>query len=455
MTKIQTRVTKAQRKPDTQSLLEKKLVRQHARDHVQAMGVQAAYRRAQANHHELTPAHLLAMQRTVGNRMVQRLLAPTLPQFSVDHFVNGNFANFNAQYDVMGPVPATGTLFISHRVHMNYPSSMTKGERTTFENNFVKSVHEKWSNKHLLTLTEPGFSPYQCNVDVTAQVEDDPKQAHTVINVVKPKPSAERFRSRVSDVDKKPNSKTTHTATMDFRDPTIEQKHKTHRADFIKDVGNFDFDSAQINSDCQTDIDEITQFIQKNAPQSDPNVCTFDLKYTGRASSQGDKAYNKKLSERRIQAVGKQLDSLPGFCLSISQAAGEEEATEAAEFRRVSVGVSLAGNQNANDATQDVAAHEFGHMIGLGDEYVDTAPKVPGARAKFFGDKPTHFDLAKAAVDDAAANESIIQDSDNIMAKGNEVKREHYAFFAAAIDVMTRPEIQQATGKPGAKWNVI
>ena len=107
------------------------------------------------------------------------------------------------------------------------------------------------------------------------------------------------------------------------------------------------------------------------------------------------------------------------------------------------------------DATQDVAAHEFGHMIGLGDEYVDTAPKVPGARAKFFGDKPTHFDLAKAAVDDAAANESIIQDSDNIMAKGNEVKREHYAFFAAAIDVMTRPEIQQATGKPGAKWNVI
>lgn len=35
---------------------------------------QAVYRRVGANHHELAPAHLLAMQRTVGNRMVQRIV---------------------------------------------------------------------------------------------------------------------------------------------------------------------------------------------------------------------------------------------------------------------------------------------------------------------------------------------------------------------------------------------
>lgn len=36
---------------------------------------QAAYRRVQTNHHELTPDHLLAMQRTVGNQMMQRMVA--------------------------------------------------------------------------------------------------------------------------------------------------------------------------------------------------------------------------------------------------------------------------------------------------------------------------------------------------------------------------------------------
>src|ERR1700754_1682616 len=58
--------------------------------------------------------------------------APKLPEFSVKHFVNGNFAFFDAHYDVNGPLPATGKLFISHGVHMKFPSTMSKDEQTTF-----------------------------------------------------------------------------------------------------------------------------------------------------------------------------------------------------------------------------------------------------------------------------------------------------------------------------------
>ncbi|HXO76519.1 MAG TPA: hypothetical protein VN824_14800, partial [Puia sp.] len=104
---------------------------------------------------------------------------------------------------------------------------------------------------------------------------------------------------------------------------------------------------------------------------------------------------------------------------------------------------------------QNVAAHEFGHMIGLGDEYVDEKPDVPGARAKFFGDKPTHYDPVKDLVGQDAADELKIQNTDNIMSRGNTVQRGHYVFFVAALDAMTRPEIQAATGKPDAKWNVL
>jgi outer membrane protein OmpA-like peptidoglycan-associated protein len=386
---------------------------------------------------------------------IQQQPAAKLPEFTTKQFVNGNFANFDAQYDVKGPVPAMGTLFASHGVHMNYPAAMTKPERKTFETDFVTSIHDKWSNKHLLMLAEPGFATYQANVDVSSHIEENAKDAHTVIDVVKPKAKDKRFRSRVSGVDKKEDSKTTHKAKMDFRDPTDEQATKIDEPDFIRNVANFDFDSDKINADCQGDIDAIIEFIKTNAPPADPDGCSFSLRYTGRASSEGSKAYNKKLSERRIKSVQDQLDSLDGLCLSMIEVSGEEEATEDPEFRRVSVGVSLNNSTHPDDSSQNVAAHEFGHMIGLGDEYVENQPEIPGSTAKFFGDKPSHFNAARDIVDEEAADETIIQNSTSIMARGNDVNRAHYLFFAAAIDVMTRPQIEAATGIKDAKWMVI
>lgn len=390
-----------------------------------------------------------------ANNVFQRQPVQKLPGFSVNHFVSGNFANFDAQYDVNGPVPAVGTLFISHGVHMNYPKTMSKDEQTTFENGFVKGVHEKWSNQHLLALAEPGFASYRCNVDVSAHVEQDPKDAHTVIDVLKPKPDEKRFHSRVSGIDKQKGSETTQKAKMDFRDPTIEENTKIDKADFIQQVGSFDFDSDVINADCKADIEKIKDFIRSIPKHDELESCAFSIRYVGRASSQGSAAYNKKLSERRVAAVQKELEVFPGFCLSITEAAGEEEATEGAEFRRVNVGIFISNSNKQNTATQNVAAHEFGHMIGLGDEYVETKPEIPNTRIKFFGDNPTHYDLVKQVVDEEAANELRIQNSTNIMALGNEVKRGHYVMFVAALDIMTRPEIEKATGNKDAKWLVI
>jgi len=379
---------------------------------------------------------------------LQRQQAPALPQFSVNNFIK-SFANFDAQYNVAGPEPATGTLFISHGVHMNYPKAMNKDERTTFENDFIKSVHEKWSNKHLLKLSEPGFSPYQCNVDVSARVEANPDDAQTVINVAKPKDlTALRPHSHVSAPFSKKGSKTTHTAKLDFRDPTIEKTNPVNNPDFIRDVGSFDFDSDKINAACKEDIDALVAFI--NAIPNPPNgECKFSALYTGRASSEGNKSYNKKLSERRMDAVSGILDAIPGFCLSLPVIAGEEGATTGPEFRKVTVGI-IDETKNRNSKTnQNVAAHEFGHMIGLGDEY-------PNAEAgRFLQDKPRNYDLIKEVIDQDAADELLARETTSMMSAGNEVKRGHYIMFVAAIDVLTRPEIEQATGKKDAKWKVL
>ncbi|WP_431214066.1 hypothetical protein ACQ86N_04105 [Puia sp. P3] len=384
---------------------------------------------------------------------IQRQPQAKTPEFSVNNFVH-NFGFFNSQYAVVGPEPATGTLFISHHVFFDFPRSVTKPEQTTFETDFVKSIHDGWSNKHLLTLNEPGFSKYRANVDVTAVPEAKAGDAHTVIHVVKPGAKEKRFRSRVTGQAAPAGSITTHQARMDLRDPTVAEDTKLNEPDFLQDVGNFDFDKADLNTDCQAAIKKIKDFIATIPPAKDPNDCTFSLQFTGRASAEGSVAYNKALSQRRMDSVSKELDGLPGLCLTIGLAAGKEEATTDASFRHVSVGVFRQDSTRPKTDQQNVAAHEFGHMIGLGDEYVDTRPDVPGARAKFFGDKPTHYDPVKDLIGQDAADELKITDSSNIMSRGNTVKRGHYVMFVAAIDAMTRPEIQAATGKPDAKWDV-
>ena len=394
------------------------------------------------------------VQRKVSANTIQKQSAPALPEFTVNNF-NESFANFSAKYDVAGHVPSTGTLFITHGVHMNYPSSVTKSEQSTFEADFVKSIHDKWSKQHLLALVEPGFASYMCEVDVTAQVKADAKDANTVIDVVKPGDNKKRFRSRVTAVDKKEGSETTHKAKLDLRDPTTEENKKTDEADFIQQVGNFDFDSDVINADCKEDIEKIKSFIQAIPASTNPEECQYTLSYVGRASSEGNAAYNKKLSEKRIRAVEKEIGPLDHLCFSFDKTAGEEGATEDAKFRRVNVGVFLSNSHKAKTASQNVAAHEFGHMIGLGDEYIDEKPEVPGSKIKFFGDDPTHYDGVKNVVDETAADELLMQNSSGIMSMGNEVKRGHYVMFAAAIDKMTRPEIEKATGKTDAKWMVF
>ena len=53
----------------------RELIRQQEQGPAQAVAPQAAYRRAQLNRNGLRPADLLALQRAVGNRTVQRMVA--------------------------------------------------------------------------------------------------------------------------------------------------------------------------------------------------------------------------------------------------------------------------------------------------------------------------------------------------------------------------------------------
>jgi hypothetical protein len=68
-------MTQAQKPFESVRPPEQKPALQHAQTPVQPVAPQAVHRHAQINRNGLTPVDLLALQRTVGNRMAQRMLA--------------------------------------------------------------------------------------------------------------------------------------------------------------------------------------------------------------------------------------------------------------------------------------------------------------------------------------------------------------------------------------------
>jgi hypothetical protein len=168
----------------------------------------------------------------------------------------------------------------------------------------------------------------------------------------------------------------------------------------------------------------------RGLPPADPTA------FVGRASAKGSKQHNADLALKRAETVRDRMVADMGWSNDISSLAmsfGEEHATNDPKFQRVDVGVVSTGS---HDVHQNVAAHEAGHMFGLGDEYVDERPP-PGALPKFLGDRPTHYGDVEAHLGADAADDLLVQDSGNIMSKGDIVQRGHYVHFLQALDTMT------------------
>jgi hypothetical protein len=160
----------------------------------------------------------------------------------------------------------------------------------------------------------------------------------------------------------------------------------------------------------------------------------LNLVLTGRASSEGKKKYNEGLAERRTQAVADYLS--PDLGEAIRVFAGETHATTEEKFRRVDVQYFHPDRKNL-PLSQNTAAHEAGHMFGLGDEYVEEKPKESDMLPKFVADKPTHYGAVETLLGTETADDLLVQNSGSIMSHGSEVNRGHYVSFLAAINRMT------------------
>lgn len=419
-------------------------------------------------HRALQQAAILQLQQQLGNQFVQQQLIqrqvdaglpagvpqptntpqPPLPTFQ---FASKSEQNewFDSEYTPVAPVPAMGVLDIALWVNIQYKNfsrammrqepyrsfrfsrqqmgdfAWTDDEKEQFETRFMTSVQDAWSGQHLLHLQDPTFSEYRCRVQISVVSISEPAMAHTKITAQKVPAGAPRFRSFVAGDE----------ATLDIRDPSEPETNRVRSRPHIWRVAPFDLGSSTLTPELEAQIQPIIDTLRHEniAPGVPVGGQTWAVRFIGRSSSPGSRVANEALSVQRAESVHQRVSTALGWSTSGMVAGlGEQNATEDANFQRVDVFVA----SDQFDTQQNVAAHEAGHMFGLGDEYVEEENE------QFFGDRPDHYQDVQDLVGTEAADQTLMQDSDSIMSMGGRVQRGHYVYFVQALNEITGKQWQ-------------
>jgi outer membrane protein OmpA-like peptidoglycan-associated protein len=161
----------------------------------------------------------------------------------------------------------------------------------------------------------------------------------------------------------------------------------------------------------------------------------LDITLTGHASSEGTDADNLDLSKKRAEAVKGAIKADLAIVHNLNVVPkGEDGANATAAWRRVDITVPPIDAGWKND--YDRAGHEFGHMIGLDDEYPGAnAPRQVQLVEEAFGKKVSDIYLQREAR------------SASLMSSGMDVRPYHYVTFWEALGRATEPTLTRTDWK--------
>lgn len=189
----------------------------------------------------------------------------------------------------------------------------------------------------------------------------------------------------------------------------------------------------------QSELDDgdravIRQF-RTDFAEADTDTSNSVVTLVGHASRAGTTAYNRRLVNRRLNAVMNYMREIgfPNINTRVQQENRSDTMAEryddternAAWFRSVEILVGTGELQNT-------VAHEFGHVFGLLDEYATEGTSFTGTGTAP-GTEVRHSGMSEAI----GAGRVQSENSDNIMSVGNEVRAQHYGPFGWALRRLT------------------
>ncbi len=426
---------------------------------------------------------LLALQRSAGNAMVSRQVAGTtdiaraqaeaeLAMFMAHSWGKENFKPstggglFDVAYD-----PRAGEMVVTVRIAFKFSTGnpfdpewfaaiggmagwVGKGwkaedfiwkddEKTTWRTQAVADIQSVWSERYTFFTKKPyweGLPPVNVRVVIADAPEsgDDDKKAQWVVTVNK-WPDDAGIEESMSWPSNRSKNQSTGKLNESSRDAggvdTPDVNHFSRSTATRKRYGQVDTDNpgpitfAQGKAEVSaTDAAALQKF---GRTLGAPDMPPFPVTVTGRASSEGAADRNRSLSDERARNVSNEIVKGGPQVQPTSDSKGADGATTDPLWRRVDITVGTF------ESDQRTVVHEFGHMLGLDDEYPTADPKLATdpAGVRPVGGAPTHAALVQSLM--PGQQPVVAHHSENVMSNGELVRPHHYVTFLEALGTMT------------------
>jgi outer membrane protein OmpA-like peptidoglycan-associated protein len=313
----------------------------------------------------------------------------------------------------------------------------TTAEKTPWLAQLERAIEQAWSAKHEFHVNRPQWEWIGAKVAVDLQVSEQASTGraandHLSIDVVK-FPQGENLYSAGGTSETGEGSQTSATdQTMLIGSTDVAGRHDNALHSFAI---FFDNDSDVLSAAMKTRLTLFKNTYQ-GAAAGTAGSRPPTIKLEAHTSSSGTAAHNRDLAQRRADAVRAELTA-QGLNNVTTRVSDDIQATRGAggdprRARRVNLVVD-------SGEAQVLAAHEFGHAFGLGDEYaVDPGGAISGTGSAT-GSRADHDPQTKAMTDAAGAHlpGAINENNDNIMSLGNAVQPQHYSTFHTALTQIT------------------
>lgn len=301
------------------------------------------------------------------------------------------------------------------------------GEEDTWMTSYQQNVQQAWGGKHFFVSQD--WPQLMANVRVQVNVHrGQSDKDHCQGKIVKTPPGGIGAYVQSNDASN------ANDQELIMSSSAIDPRHDNllrWQLYFAHDSADINAASSQPGGGGTPGPAFLQQFI--NTFNAAPGNAGQTIRLIGHASSVGTPQYNQVLSERRAAAVEAFLQS-NGLTGSVDRTQdsgeGEEPPGNDEASRRVDL---IIGSGEA----QVVGNHEFGHLLGLDDEYATGAGSFIQGSGNPIGSSVAHSDIDSDSLADAPIDGAVSENNDNIMSLGNTVRPQHYSTFHAALEQVT------------------
>lgn len=353
---------------------------------------------------------------------------------TLQHFMAGNYelrnhrtgawGGFDVNYD-----PQTGVMQVTTKIHFDFKAGSkeeprprgrgrqpkfdwTAREKAEWSAGVIDELQRTWSARHTFHCLRPGWhSVPSVAVHLRVEQAQDAATAHASVEVAKVPGQLDRDDAKHLFETGADGLATPDQETHDLVAERLQELNHPPGVDFLP--GRFDLAPG--------DLEWLRQVASV-------------LRRAGAGAHATVRGQSARLNPAEVnpEALAKMRTTTVIMALRAGGFSGPIQSSELVYEARSPTVIGAAVGAEGRPGRQVVANHEFGHILGLGDEYPEV--NIPKGINRPEGAKTTHTDLAVSL----GQRRVVAEYSEAIMSVGDLVEPHHYVTFLQALQKVTK-----------------